>query len=68
MNLRLDCPVCKGDIKPLRNKPYRLREYSLRLYQCVKCKKKMVVASYILIKDKARWIERIYEEHTDEGL
>ena len=69
MNSGLECLACKGDIKPTRKAPYRLREYSLRLYECLKCGKRMAVASFVVGKNKARWIERIYEEHTeDPGL
>lgn len=69
MNVGLECLACRGDIKPSRKKPQRLREYSLRLYECLKCKKKMAVASFVVGKEKARWLERMYEEHTeDPGL
>jgi hypothetical protein len=39
------------------------------LYECLKCNRKMAVASFVVGKNKARWMERIYEEHTeDQGL
>jgi len=39
------------------------------LYECLKCGRKMAVASFVVGKQKARWLERLYEEHTeDPGL
>lgn len=69
MNIGLECHKCRGDLKPQRKQPRRLREYSIRLYQCLNCRRRIAVASFILTESKARWMERIYEEHTeDSGL
>ena len=68
MNIGFDCPRCGGAIKPDRRPPYMLREYRLRGFICQNCKKLLIVASTIVTAGKARWLEKIYEEHNEEGL
>lgn len=68
MNIGFDCPRCGGAIKPDRKPPYALRDYRLRGFICQQCGKLMIVASTLVDKAKARLLERIYEEHHDEGL
>ena len=68
MKLGLTCPKCEGEIKPGRKPPYALREYRLRLYECVNCRKQMAVAWFVVGRDKAKWMEMLYEEHVDNGL
>jgi ribosomal protein L37AE/L43A len=65
VKLGLVCPRCNSEIKPQRRSPHILREYSIRLYACIKCDKRMAVASFIVNANKAKWLERIYEEHTE---
>ena len=67
MKLGLKCNKCEGEIKPLRRATQTLREYTLRVFQCQRCRKKVAVAWFIVGESKARWLERLYEEHT-EGL
>ncbi len=67
MKLGLACNRCKGRLKATRDAPYTLREYTLRLFKCEACSKKVAVAWFIVGESKARWLERLYEEHT-EGL
>lgn len=43
-----------------------LRQYRLRGYECVDCRRKMVVATFIATGEMAKWLGRIYEEDTEE--
>ena len=65
MKLGLACNRCKGRLKPLRQSAQTLREYTLRLFGCQECGKRVAVAWFIVNESKARWLERLYEEHTD---
>jgi NAD-dependent SIR2 family protein deacetylase len=67
VKLGLACNKCKGRLRPLRQPAQALREYTLRLFKCEECGKRCAVAWFIVNEHKARWLERIYEEHT-EGL
>ncbi len=48
MKLGLECNRCKGRLKPLRQPAQTLREYTLRLFRCEGCGKRVAVAWFIV--------------------
>jgi len=66
VKLGLVCPRCDSNIRPTRKEPMELRQYRLRGYECIACRKKMVVATFIATGQMAKWLGRIYEEDTED--